>query len=116
MALQIFGTARCPETAKALRFFKERGIRVQFVDLREKGMSRGELRSVAATLGLEALADRAGKLWKDRGLDHMELDLEEALLADPLLLRSPVVRDGAKACVGTDPKAWAAFAASAKRA
>ncbi|HUX42005.1 MAG TPA: arsenate reductase family protein [Rectinemataceae bacterium] len=111
MALQIFGTPRCQDTKKAQRFFKERGIAFQLIDLSDKGISQGELRSVAAALGIEALPDRTGKRWKDRGLDHMEIDLEETLLADPLLLRTPIVRDGKKAAVGFDLDAWKGFAA-----
>ena len=65
MALQIFGTPRCQETKKAQRFFKERGKAFQFIDLSQKGMSPGELRSVAAVLGIEALADRDGRRWKE---------------------------------------------------
>ena len=112
MALQIFGTPRCQATKKAERFFKERGIAFQLIDLSDKGISPGELRSVAAALGLEALADREGKRWKDRGLDHMEIDLEASLLADPLLLRTPIVRAGKKAAIGLNLSAWKEFAAS----
>ena len=111
VALQIFGSPSCQDTKKAHRFFKERGIAYQLVDLSDKGISRGELRSIAAALGLEALPDREGKRWKDRGLEYMDLDLEETLLADPLLLRSPIVRDGKNAAIGLDPEAWKAFAA-----
>ena len=112
MALQIFGTHRCQDTKKAQRFFKERGIAFQFIDLSDKGISPGELRFVAAALGLENLADRGGKRWKDRGLEHMEIDLEETLLADPLLLRTPIVRDGKKAAVGPDLERWKEFTAN----
>ena len=112
MALQIFGTPRCQDTKKAQRYFKERGIAFQLIDLSDKGISQGELRSVAAALGIEALPDREGRRWKERGLDHMEIDLEETLLADPLLLRTPIVREGRKAAVGLDPEAWKEFAKS----
>jgi len=109
MALQIFGTKSCQETKKAQRFFKERGLAFQFVDLADKGISPGELRALAAALGIESQPDRAGRRWKERGLEHMELDLEETLLADPLLLRTPLVREGRRALIGADPKALAAF-------
>jgi arsenate reductase-like glutaredoxin family protein len=110
MPLQLFGTPRCQDTKKAQRFFKERGLRVQFIDLSDKGISPGELRAIAAAVGLETLADRDGKRWRDKGLDHLLVDLEESLLADPLLLRTPILRDGKKAVVGLAPEAWAAFA------
>lgn len=109
MALQIFGTPRCQETKKAERFFKERGLPFQLIDLSQKGMSPGELRSVAAVLGLEALADREGRRWKERGLEHMLIDLEETLLADPLLLKTPILRDGKRAALGAERKAMEAF-------
>jgi arsenate reductase (glutaredoxin) len=115
MALQIFGTPRCQETKKAERFFKERGIAFQSINLAEKGMSPGELRSVAAALGIEALPDREGRRWKERGLDHMVIDLEETLLADPLLLRTPILRDGRVAAIGAERKVLEEFAAAAKR-
>ena len=51
MNIQIFGTKKCNDTKKAERFFKERGIKFQFVDLREKGMSKGEFSSVAQANG-----------------------------------------------------------------
>jgi arsenate reductase (glutaredoxin) len=114
MALQIFGTPRCQETKKAERFFKERGIPFQMINLAEKGMAPGELRSVAAVLGLETLPDRQGRRWKDRGLDHMVIDLEETLIADPLLLRTPILRDGKRAAIGAERKILEGFAASLK--
>jgi arsenate reductase-like glutaredoxin family protein len=107
MALQVFGTKKCPETRKAERFFKERGVTFQAIDLAEKGMSAGELRSVASALGLEALVDKGGRRYLDRGLAHMLVDLEEVILADPLLLKTPIVRDGKRATVGFRPEVWA---------
>ncbi|MDA8424822.1 MAG: hypothetical protein M0Z80_01680 [Treponema sp.] len=62
-------------------------------------------------LGLEALPGRARKRWKDRGLEYMDIDLEKTLLADPLLLRSPIVRDGKKTTIDLDPETGKAFAA-----
>jgi arsenate reductase (glutaredoxin) len=106
MNLQIFGTSKCPDTRKAQRFFTERRVRFQFVDLAQKAMSPGELRSVAAALGLESLVDTDGKRYKDRGLAYMDCDLKEELLADPLLLKTPIVRDGARASTGYAPEAW----------
>ncbi len=107
MALQVFGTRKCPDTRKAERFLKERGVAYQFIDLAEKGMSPGELRSVAAAAGgLDALVDREGERYRKRGLAYMELDLEEELLADPLLLRRPILRNGRRAVVGDAPEEW----------
>lgn len=109
MGIQIFGSAKSQDSKKAERFFRERGVKFQAIDLADKGLSPGELRALASALGLEALADREGRRWKERGLDHLVVDLEEELLADPLLLRMPIVREGRRAVVGVDPAAWAAL-------
>jgi arsenate reductase-like glutaredoxin family protein len=112
MGLQVFGTRKCPDTRKAERFLKERGIAFQFVDLADKGMSPGELRSVAAASGgAAALLDREGSRYREKGLAYMDFDAEEALAGDPLLLRTPILRDGARALVGFDQAAWKAFLA-----
>jgi arsenate reductase-like glutaredoxin family protein len=108
--LQIFGTRKCSESRKAERFFKERGIRFQAVDLAQKGMSAGELRNVAARVGgMEQLIDREGKRYLERGLKYAAPTgprIEQMLIDDPLLLRTPVVRDGPRATVGYCPDVW----------
>ena len=109
MVIQIFGTRKCPDTRKAERFFRERGISFQFIDLAEKGISRGELASVAAAVGQDALIDSDSKRFKDRGLAYQEYDPVEEALADPLLLKTPIVRSGRKAVIGYQPDAWAAL-------
>lgn len=110
MAVQIFGTRTCPDTRKAERFFKERGVRYQFIDLSQKGISPGELSSVAAALGIESLVDANSKTYIERGMAYLECDLAEELAADWRLLRTPIVRNGRRAAVGCDPKAWADLA------
>jgi arsenate reductase len=108
--IQIFGTKKCNETRKAERFFKERGVRVQSIDLAQKGMSEGELRSVANSVGgMTALIDAGGKRYLDRGLKYAAPTgprLEALLLEDPLLLRTPIVRAGKQATVGFQPDTW----------
>ncbi len=102
--IQIFGTRKCAETRKAERFFRERGVAIQVIDLAQKGPSPGELRSIAQAVGgIFKLFDKDGKRARDQGLAHALLgdpDLERAILADPLLLRTPVVRYGKAATVG----------------
>lgn len=108
-AWQVFGTRKCSETRKALRFFKERGVRVQEVDLAQRGMSPGELKSVAAQHGWIGLLDREGSRFRDRGLAHSRLtdpDVERLLAQDPTLLRTPIVRRGPKSSVGYQPDVW----------
>ena len=111
MGIQIFGTRKCPDTRKAERFFRERGLPFQLVDVAEKGISRGELSIVAAAVGTDALIDREGKRFKDRGLAWQDFDPVEEALADPLLLKTPVVRDGRRATAGYEPETWAAWLA-----
>jgi arsenate reductase (glutaredoxin) len=112
MGLQVFGTRKCPDTRKAERFLKDRGLSFQSIDLADKGISPGELRAIArASGGIDGLLDREGAPYREKGLGHMLFDPEEELLKDPLLLRRPILRDGARALVGFDEKAWKAFLA-----
>ena len=109
MNIQIFGLKKCSDSRKAQRFFKERQIRFQFVDLSQKGLSKGELRSVAAHVPLTELIDRSGPRFVAKGVTHALLNggrIEALLLEDPLLVRTPVVRDGREATVGYCPEIW----------
>ena len=110
MNVQLFGTKKCAESRKAERFFKERGIKLHVVDLAQKGMSAGELRNVAARAGgMEALIDREGKRYLERGLKYSAPTgprVEQALVDDPLLLRTPIVRFGTLATVGYAAEIW----------
>ena len=116
--IQIFGTAKCKSTRAAQRFFADRRIKVQVIDLREKGLSKGELASVARAVGgVRALYDAEGARVRERGLAHLgpsDARLAELLVEDPLLLRTPIVRDGARAAVGEDEAAWRSFAEATK--
>jgi arsenate reductase (glutaredoxin) len=106
MNIQIFGTLKCQDTRKAERYFKERGIPFQFINLAERGLSKGELNSVKAALGIGNLIDTAGKRYGQRNLAYLTHDVEEELLGDPLLFKTPVVRNGARATVGYMPQVW----------
>jgi arsenate reductase-like glutaredoxin family protein len=85
-------------------------VRFQAVDLAEKGLSPGELRAVAARAGgVEALIDRSGKRYVDKGLKHSAPTgprIEQLLLADPLLLRTPIVRSEMGCSVGYQAELW----------
>jgi arsenate reductase (glutaredoxin) len=115
LTVQIFGTKKCALSRKAERFFKERGVAVHAIDLAQKGMSAGELRNVAARVGgVEALIDRGGQRYVDKGLKYAAPTgprIEQALVGDPLLLRTPIVRAGARATVGYAPATWLAWLA-----
>ena len=116
--IQIFGTAKCKVTRAAQRFFADRRVKVQVIELREKGLSRGELASVARAVGgVRALYDAESPRVKERGLQHAgpsDARLAELLVEDPGLLRTPIVRDGARAAVGPAESVWRAFADAAR--
>lgn len=106
MNIQIFGKSKCFDTKKAERWFKERRIRFQAIDLKKHGMSRGELSSVCAAVGLESLVDpRHPDAALVRYLAY-EQDKLDKLLDDPTLLATPIVRNGKKATVGYHPEVW----------
>lgn len=111
MNIQIFGKAKCFDTKKAQRYFKERGIKFQDIDLLKKGMSRGELQSVLRAVGgLDALADMdAPDAALLRYLAYEEDKLEK-LLENPKLFKTPIVRNGPKATVGFQPEVWGNWA------
>jgi arsenate reductase-like glutaredoxin family protein len=106
MNIQIFGTKKCQDTRKAERFFKEHGFKYQFIDLTEKGLSKGELHSVKASISLEDLVDVNGKQYQKRNLKYLVHNIEEELLTDSLLFKTPIVRNGSKATVGYQPEVW----------
>jgi arsenate reductase-like glutaredoxin family protein len=110
--IQVFGREDSQETRAALRFFKERRLAIQFVDLRRKPMAAGELRRFAERLGAPALADTAGKAWTEAGLGYLRMDdaeLAARLLADQRLLRLPLVRVGTGVAAGRDQASWRAL-------
>lgn len=109
MNIQIFGTPKCFDTKKAIRYFKERNIPVQFINLSEKGMSKGEFRSVRdAVGGLDQMLDEKCKDQDTLALVRYlaEEDREEKVLENQKLLKTPVVRNGRQASVGYQPDLW----------
>ena len=126
MNIQIFGTKKCNDTKKAERFFKERGIKFQFIDMKEKGMSKGEFTSVAQvnggldnminwvgrtkSSGLRSCADRSGA---ETDQDILALikytadkDKLEKVLENPQVIKTPVVRNGKQSTLGYQPDVW----------
>jgi arsenate reductase-like glutaredoxin family protein len=109
MNIQIFGTKKSSDTRKAERFFKERGIKFQFVDLKEKAMSKGEFQSVLQAVGgLEAMIDQN---CKDKDLLALikyiaAEDKAQKVLENQPVLKLPVVRNGKAATVGYQPEVW----------
>ena len=112
--MQLIGTKKCPATRAAERFFRDRGIAFHFVDLGERGLSKGELEALRRGAGGKSLIDETSPAYKKRGLAYMDYDELEELLENPLLLVTPVVREGAACIVGKDEKAWKALAEKLK--
>ena len=109
MNIQIFGTTKCFDTKKAQRYFKERNVKFQFIDMKEKGMSKGELNSVMNAVG--GLDKMLNPKCKDQ--DALALvkyiadeDKLEKVLANQQILRTPIVRNGKQATVGYQPDVW----------
>lgn len=109
MNIQIFGTKKCNDTKKAQRYFKERGIKFQFVDLTEKELSKGEFRSVCQAVGgMDAMIDEN---CKDKDTVALlkyiaQEEKEEKILANRQVLRTPIVRNGKEATLGYVPEVW----------
>ena len=109
MKIQIFGKKKCFDTKKAERYFKERRIPFQSVDLLRYGMSRGEYESVKRAVGgMEPLIDTHSKAYEELYIAHLayQSDVEEKLLENPALFRTPVVRNGREATAGFCPEVW----------
>ena len=107
MNIQIFGKTKCFDTKKAQRYFKERGIKFQMINLLQKGMSGGELESILKAVGgLDALLDVKSKNYASLAYLAFEQDKIDRLLEDGTLLKTPVVRNGRQATVGYCPDIW----------
>lgn len=109
MNIQIFGTKKSADTRKAERFFKERGIKYQFIDLKEKGLSKGELQSVLQAVGnLDALIDKNCKNEEPLALIRYIVpeDRLQKVLENQSVLKQPIVRNGRQATVGYTPDVW----------
>ena len=101
MNIQIFGKSKCFDTKKAERYFKERRIKYQYIDIIRYGMSRGELTSVKNAVGMSALSDDPEITWLAYDADKLE-----KLFEQPELLKTPIVRNGKQATVGYCPDVW----------
>src|SRR5512141_905574 len=103
LLVQVFGCEDSSSTRAALRFFRERRIVPQFIDLRHKPIAATELRRFIERLGARAVADQDGRAWRDAGLGYLSMEegeLAGRLLADQRLLRLPLVRVGSAVAAG----------------
>ena len=113
--VQIFGLKKSQATRAAERFFKERRVPFQLVDLKERPMAPAEIRRFTDRFGLSALIDTGSKSYTDGGLKYLKLsdaDLLERIGRDPNLLRAPLVRAGNRLSIGHDEDSWKAMLAS----
>lgn len=112
--VQIFGVKNSQATRAAERFFKERRVPIQFVDLKQRPMAPGEIRRFIERFGLDALLDSESKAYSDAGLKYLKVSPTELLgkiERDPQLLRLPLVRAGNLLSAGRDEKTWATMLA-----
>lgn len=108
MNIQIFGKKKCFDTKKAERYFKERRIKFQKIDLIQKGISPGELKSIAQSVGIENLINIESPYYEESGLEYTKdpATMNEILLDYTEVLKTPIVRNGKKATVGYQPDVW----------
>lgn len=109
MNIQIFGTKKCSDTRKAERYFKERRIKYQMIDLREKDMSRGEFNSVKQAVG--GIDSMINENAKDKDVITLmkylsDSDKEEKLIENQQVIKTPIVRNGRQATIGFCPDIW----------
>ncbi|MFL5651233.1 MAG: arsenate reductase family protein [Chloroflexota bacterium] len=110
--IQVFGRDDSSETRAALRFFRERRIVVHYVDLKKRSIAPGELQRFTQRLGAASLLDSTSRPYRDEGLAYLTLDdagIVRRLLADPRLLRLPLVRHGNAVTAGPDEPTWAGW-------
>lgn len=106
MIIQIFGKKSCNNTKKAERFFKERNVKVQFIDLNKFPISKGELKVITAKFPLEDLLDTEGTEYKKRNLQYYVYEVEELLTENPILYKTPILRYKNSVTLGYEPEIW----------
>lgn len=112
MNIQIFGKSKCFDTRKAERYFKERRIKYQYVDLTRYGLSGKEFDSVLRAVGgIDNLIDWDGKSQEVTLMKYMDdkRAKEDKVLDDPSLMKTPIVRNGKQATIGYQPEVWASW-------
>lgn len=108
MNIQIFGAKKCFNTQKTERYFKERKIKYQYVDLYKYGLSKGEFDSVKAAVGLKDLINNEAKEFRSLNMQQLGTGntAAEVLFKNPKLYKTPIVRNGKQATVGYKPEIW----------
>ena len=107
MNVQIFGSTKSNDSKKAERWFKERRIKYQFIDLPKKGFSLGEYRSIRQKLGFQELINTQCKAYQDLYVAYVTPEAaEDKLFENPQLFNMPIVRNGKQVTVGYRPEVW----------
>jgi arsenate reductase (glutaredoxin) len=112
LTIQIFGVKNSPATRAAERFFKERRVAFQFVDLKKKPMAPGEIKRFVDRFGLAELLDTEGAAYLDSGVKYMKMtdaELLQRIEQDPKLLKLPLVRSANRLSIGNDEGGWKAM-------
>lgn len=107
--IQIYGKAKCFDTKKAERYFKERRIKYQFVDLVKFGMSKGEFNNILKAVGdFDELLDKSSKAYENSFIEYLATKeaKEEKLLENQSAFKTPIVRNGKQVTVGYKPEIW----------
>ncbi|SMC16439.1 arsenate reductase [Clostridium acidisoli DSM 12555] len=108
MNIQIFGVKKCFDTKKAERYFKERKIKYQYIDLEVKEISKRELQTIITAVGINELINTKAKEYKKLNVEQIRSSeiKAELLLKNPKLYKTPIVRNGKKATVGVMMDIW----------
>lgn len=108
MNIQIYIGKKNNDSQKAERFFKERRIPYQLLDLKKHKLGQRELKLFADAVGAKALVDREGKKALERAVAHMDTEslILDELLRDPTALKSPIIRNGSKVTIGANEDTW----------
>lgn len=108
MNIQIYGMAKSFDTKKAERYFKERKIKVQMIDLARFGLSPREFETVRAAVGLTNMINKKAKDYEASFIEHLadEEAIIDKLFETPTLYNAPFVRNGRSVTVGYCPDIW----------
>jgi arsenate reductase len=115
VSVQIFGLKDSQATRAAERFFKERRVAIQFVDLKQKPMALGEIKRFIDRFSWAGLLDSEGKAYVDAGLKYLKVsdaELVGKIERAPKLLRLPLIRCGSRLSIGHDEDSWKAMLAA----
>lgn len=118
VSVQIFGVKNSQATRAAERFFKERGVAIHFVDLKQKPMAPGEIKRFVDRFGLAGLLDTESKVYLDAGLKYIKFTdagLFAKIEREPRLLRLPLIRGANVLSIGHDEESWRAMLAPAAK-